>query len=191
MASNIKKLIIFDKSEGTLVGLSWKLGSRIFKSHFTHTLAASSWQEVIDYFHRLPEGTRFNEVQFWGHGAPGKALVGGEPAGDAVWLSMRPYLHDLSIVWLRVCSFAQGVRGSNAMCRVAGLLECRVIAHTHIIGNWASHSGTQGIRPGEVPQWAEADGVGDDGKFLTSAPWLPRTVAAARMDPPDWAFRRK
>jgi hypothetical protein len=180
------KLLIYDASETRPVGQAWRVGARVFGRHFAGVRAPRSLHQLAAMLLDLREGGfAFDEVQVWAHGRPGQVLIDGDVVPDAVWPTLRPILRPAATVWLRVCSFAAGDVGKTAMTELAATLGARVVAHTHIIGDWGCQSGMRSVRPGEVAAWSSSEGEldGKPGR-ARSHPLAPRTVLATTMTLP-------
>ena len=181
----LKRLMIFDNSEKSFVGVTWKVGAKLLSPRFDTILACTSWDDCLTKLKRLEAtGTVYDAVQFWGHGSPGNIYVGGKVAPDSLWVALSGLVRNTSTVWLRVCSFFAKENGKAAGNAVAAILGCRLLAHTHEIGKWACQSGLRAIvAPDKMAKWPDNEGGGGT---KSSAPWLANTVSALQVSEPKW-----
>jgi hypothetical protein len=112
--------MVYDRTcrgRGALPGLthSWIAGGLLYQglgrldAHF----GASSWAEAFDLIlHQSPDRP-IDEIQFWGHGRWGEALLAGDRFDEAALSSGSPLYDDLSrirdrmhpdaLFWFRTC----------------------------------------------------------------------------------------
>lgn len=183
-----KKLMIYDASEKSFVGMTWKAGATLFSPYFDKILAVHDWTDCERLVKELPE--KYDEVQFWGHGSPGFIYVNKQPATASFWFALSEKVNPNANVWLRVCYFAATSFGKTMMNQISKNLNARVIAHTYSIGQWACQSGTRAVTPTALAAWPSTEGVGADKSFSHSAPWAPNTVSALSLTPPKWATNK-
>src|SRR6185437_12193271 len=99
------------------------------------------------------------EVQYWGHGRWGRALVA-EDVLDARALgaghplrrgldALRERLAPGALLWFRTCETFGASPGIDFARRLSDHLGARVAGHTYIIG--FHQSGLHGLAPGGVP----------------------------------------
>lgn len=175
---------------------SWVLGALLYRALGRIDLAfgARSWPEALRWLSiagsqpRAPASTAgqpITELQFWGHGRAGCVLIGQEsldtkavvPRGSANplhadLLAVRARLQPDSRIWLRTCSAFAGAAGQRFARALSEFFGCRIAGHTHVIAVW--QSGLHSVRPGEVPDWPEAEGGAAGG--ARSSPGAPNTV---------------
>lgn len=187
----MKKLCIYDASEKSLVGLSWKVAANLFRDDFHTVMPVNGVEDCLAKIDALQvAGEVFDEVQVWSHGTYGYVIFNGSAMSHHFWKSLSAIMASMtSTVWLRVCSFAATPKGKRACETASQLLRCRLVAHTHLIGTWACHSGAQGLRPGDKATWADTEGVTSKGHPLSSSPFQANTVPAWEMTVPYWLFR--
>lgn len=182
-----KSLLIYDASELSFVGLTWRIGARLFA--FDQVLAVYGAEDCYAKIEALSSsGVRFDDIQVWGHGLPGFVFLNSEPLAWEFWDHLAHLVRDSSsTVWLRVCAFAATRRGQANCEHASKALGCGLVAHTHIIGTWACHSGLYGILPNQAAYWPTcAESPGEPPP--RSTPFEARTVSAFRMTLPEWAF---
>jgi len=158
---------------------AWRLGSQLFRAvgRFDSVYGAARWDDALSY---LRGCGRVDEVQFWGHGSPGVAWLGGK----ALDPRKLEGVDVRRLFWFRTCASFQGARGHAFAESMSAALGCTVAAHTHNIGLW--QSGLHTLRPLERPYWPKTEGT-RDGKTLWSAPWTIHTIPCLRSDiPAGW-----
>ncbi len=190
------RLLIHDRTcsgRGVLPGLSdaWRAGGTLYRGlgRLDGVLGVASWNEAFDWLVYSAERAQrpVGEVQFWGHGRRGRALVASESldvrsleAGSphaARMAALRRVLVPRSTLWFRTCETLGGAAGQRFAQEFSAFLGARVAGHTHVIGFW--QSGLRTLSPGALPQWAPTEGVGAAGELapaLGSSPRLPRTI---------------
>jgi hypothetical protein len=171
--------------------LSWRLGSRLYRSwgRIDAIFGARSWEEALAFLASVQPTRALAEVQFWGHGRRGRALVGGDVL-DGGWAApTHPRHADVLAVrarltgpdalwWFRTCETMGGRTGQAFASTWANLLGCRAAGHTYVIG--PLQSGLHQVRPGETPSWSPEEGL-RPGKpettpALPSHPTAPNTI---------------
>jgi len=176
------KAIVFDSTVGGLNGLGYRLGSR--RKGYVR-IAASSW---YDAFLKLQANiAKWDEIQFWGHGQPGRPLMADMPLTQTFALAFSALLNKDSLVWFRMCSVWYGSKGIEFANQVVRNLGCRVAGHTHVTG-FPRQSGLYSVRPGQnaediIPLYPD----GPEWDKLKSGREQPRTIKALEMSiPEDW-----
>jgi hypothetical protein len=157
-------LVIYDRTETRLLGKSWAL----YAATFPGSRGVSSWDEAADVIVIQAAGED-RDMQLWGHGREGRALIGTKKA-DPSW----PFWSRLNSVWFRSCSVANRDRGYDFMAAMAE--QTNVAAHLGIIGLWGMQSRLVGVLSDAIDPRE------------SSAPWRPRTVSALRRTLPAWAY---
>lgn len=150
------------------------------------TFGATTWDEALDWLAGLPDP--IDELQFWGHGKWGCALVNHTVldvsslrARRSQLEAVRERLTDDPLIWFRTCETFGAHAGHDFAERYADFFGARVAGHTHIIG--AQQSGLQGLRPGERAHWSAEEGLRSGTpaaplRAYGSALWRPRTITA-------------
>lgn len=163
------RLLIYDATESTFVGSTWKLGSNVFRRSFDKIVAAKDHR---DFFDAITGPVFWNHVQYWGHGGPGKPYLAGKSIPPSV------AFQNVGEMWWRCCDVMQGAMGYKYAMQFSRR-GVAVAGHTRIIH--AMQSGLVGLKPDAEPWWDAFDrGM--------SAPWEKRTVFALRMSIPDWTW---
>jgi hypothetical protein len=193
------RLIVWDR---TAPGLrhAWRLGARLQAGigRVDGAFPAATWDEALAWLARAREA--IGEIQYWGHGRWGRALIGAE-ALDASALrpdhrlsarldAVRERLAPDALVWFRTCEAFGASAGHDFAVRIADRLGARVAGHTFVIG--AVQSGLHGLLPGHAPDWPADEGLAEGTptapvRAQRSAPGRPRTITCfdGRV-PPAW-----
>jgi len=150
----------------------------------------SSWAEALMWLGVVAPDRQIAEIQFWGHGNWGCALVDRQPldaralrAGHPLHAGLarvRERLAPEALWWFRTCETLGAAPGQGFARRWTDFFGGRVAGHTHIIGVW--QSGLHSLTAGEVPRWSAAEGLATGTpqkpeKALGAAPWRPNTIS--------------
>lgn len=188
------------------VGLthSWIAGALLYRQigKFDATRGVRSWEEALQWLSDVEKDRSIGEIQFWGHGKWGRALIDGAPLTTAALAESHPWNRPLRDVaermvpdalwWFRTCETFGAEAGHDFARRWTDFFECRAAGHTYIIGPW--QSGLHALNPGEVPRWSVYEGL-DEGapdaprKALWSIPGAPNTISFLRATLPRWAYQ--
>lgn len=171
-----------------LLTRSWRIGVELYR-HYPQgmradaTFGATSWTDAVAWLASVEPGQVIDEIQYWGHGLPGRLFVAGEvltahqltsSALSDDWRAVAARLSPTSLVWWRTCSAFAGQTGQTLASTMAAFFNCRVAGHTYVIG--PLQSGLHSVRPQQPPTWSITEGFGVDGTALTSTPWAPNTI---------------
>ena len=204
------RLMVYDRTcvgARAPVGLStaWGAGSVLYRGlgRLDGTFGATSWDDALAWLARYEPSRPIAEIQYWGHGQWGRALVDRdvldaralapghrlEPRIAAVRERLVP--GGEALFWLRTCEAFGATAGHDFATRLADGLGARVAGHTFIIG--AIQSGLRGLLPGHTPDWSAEEGVaeGTADKPLRahdSGVRKPRTITCFRGDVPAGWF---
>jgi Domain of unknown function (DUF4347) len=191
------KLLVFDKTDPRL-SIAWRNGARLYRGlrRIDAAHGVASWAEAFEWIasHDLP----IDELQYWGHGKWGAALV----AREHVWNAspsaamqrdlerFREQLAPNALIWFRTCE-TLGARAGIAFAeRLADWSGARVAGHTHVIG--FHQSGLHALAPGIAADWSESEGLVEGTadapeRARRSAPWRTRTITClAGQVPAAW-----
>lgn len=193
------RLMLFDttcRGRGVWPGLSaaWSAGERLYRGlgRLDAARGVTSWAEGLTWLVEQSRamGRPIGEVQYWGHGRRGRAMVDDDHFDARSLLrggALRPDLDDLrtallpdgtSTLWFRTCETLGGRVGQDFAVRLAEHLRCRVAGHTHVIGFW--QSGLHSLRPGEHPSWSIDEGLREGTSeaeiALDSSPFRTNTI---------------
>lgn len=186
----------------TLLTSSWIAGGALYRGldRVDRTYGATSWTDALAWLSEVERGRPISEVQYWGHGKWGRAVIGGGDVLDqsAVDDAAHPLHEDLgalrarltpsSLFWFRTCETfgtAKGQAFAKAWTRFFG---CRAAGHTYVIGPW--QSGLHSLAPGEEPSWSTSEGlppsVGEPARSaLMSTRTAPRTITCLHGAVPE------
>ncbi len=159
-------------------------------------LGTASWAEAFAWLEQLPEP--IEELQYWGHGHWGSALVGSDvlsasDIGARDLTMLREKLRPDALIWFRTCETFGAKAGIAFAERLADFTGARVAGHTHVIG--FHQSGLHGLAPGVRADWAEDEGLlaGTPESPLRargSKPWRTHTITClSNRVPEDWFSR--
>ena len=185
------RLVVYDKtcvkSRGHLTPV-WAAGARLFRRlrRIDDAQGVESWDDAFTWL--ASQKTPISELQYWGHGKWGEALVG-DDCFDVSSLkhrranleAVRERLAPGALVWFRTCETFGAEAGHDFAQRLSEFFGTRVAGHTYVIG--FHQSGLHGLAPGVKPDWNADEGLalGTPAKPVRakwSKPWAPRTVTA-------------
>ncbi len=180
----------------------WRAGARLFRllGRFDGVFGARSWPEALDWLTRQPGP--ITEVQFWGHGRFGRALIDRDVLDARALSPSHPLYSRLCLVrdqlegpkalwWWRTCETYGADSGHAFAAAWTAFLGCRTAGHTHVIA--AYQSGLVGLHPGQHPFWPADLGI------LRGTPASPelgvssrgrevRTIHLLTRYPPPWTW---
>lgn len=168
---------------------SWQVGGPLYGalSRLDRWRGVASWAEGLEWLATADEP--IDEIQFWGHGRRGTALVDREGLSVASLAPGHPHARALDAVrermhpgsrwWFRTCDTFGGDAGHTFARRWTDHFGCDAAGFTYVIGVW--QSGLHRLSPGAVPRWPASEGiaVGTPAKPVRSAgsaPWRPHTI---------------
>ncbi len=173
-----KRVLFVDVADTSTAAFWWRSAAKLWAYAFDEVVDCRSPDDLLGHL-AADASSGLEHAQLWGHGLPGKPLIGGQPldARRVEWLGARK-----ATFWFRSCNVARGVAGKAFM---SGLAQWGVSPVGHLArvgGTFLSQSYLVGVRS-DAKAWWSAD-IAVDG----SAPWLPRTVPVTQMSLPSWAF---
>lgn len=199
------RVMIYDRTcrgSGPLLGLThtWWAGAHLYKllDRFDASYGAASWTEALEWLAHVSPSQPIQEIQFWGHGKWGCAMIDREPL-DRAALEPSDRRHPLldrirarlipdrrALWWFRTCEtfgMKAGHEFARAFCR---FFDCRVAGHTYVI--WLAQSGLHTIDPDRDPDWPIEEGLppearGSDAlpeRALWSSFFAPNTISCFR-----------
>lgn len=156
------RVTVYDKNPGVGIvqwGLkvSWFLGCWIQKlfGAVDKYYGASSWEDALAWL--SVQGAPLKSIQYWGHGSPGTIwLAQMAMPVDKFIETVKPKVVPDSIIWWRVCSAFQGLKGQGFSKRLANELDCTIAGHTRTIG--PMQGGLHTRKPNTEPSWPVTDG---------------------------------
>jgi hypothetical protein len=171
-----KRFLIYDghwKASEAPLRSAWATGARLYRAlgHVDAFLGAKSWHEALEWLPRAAGDAPISEIQFWGHGKWGEALIGDDRLSVRSFDPHRPLAPLLarlkslllpsgeSLVWFRTCESFGALAGHAFAECVAAELATRAAGHTYVIG--AVQSGLHGLRLGARPHWSREEGLAE------------------------------
>ena len=168
------RLLVYDatdKGGERALRTAWRTGARVYRAlgRVDAFFPATSWASALAWLARFEEGRQIAQVQFWGHGKWGAALIAddvfsraslaqGGASHDALTSVQKRMLPDAaSLVWFRTCETFGAQRGQDFAMQLSERLGARVAGHTYAIA--ALQSGLHGLRPGARPSWSPTEGL--------------------------------
>ena len=138
------RVLLVDATAYDPLRLTWRVGHLIISpQRFTHRLYVHSWDEAMDRLCDIAQREKLSELQFWGHGSSGRALIGTDALDTTYlqtsacfqrWVSLQPF-HSIPtpLIWFRTCDTMKGEAGRLFSAKLAHLLRCRVAGYTQYI----------------------------------------------------------
>jgi hypothetical protein len=162
---------------------------------------AATWDEALQWlaWHGQPEPIA--EIQYWGHGKWGAAMIDRKELDASAVLPGHPQYPALRAIrdrlvpggnalwWFRTCSTFGGPKGHAFAKAWSDFFGSRVAGHTFIIGPF--QSGLHTLEPGKSPSWPVEEGVPPNvgGAAATRALWsgrkAPNTITFLHGRIPD------
>ena len=188
------RLMIFDATRRDALTATWRVGGPLYRKLGWIDLhrGVSSWEEGLHWLAGVERPRRVREIQYWGHGRWGRALLGAQSldasatreghALEPLLAKVRERLAPDAVWWFRTCE-TFGARPGHEFARAwSRFFGVRAAGFTHVIGPW--QSGLHVLAPDAEPDWPVAEGLppGVDpdaptGKARWSRPGLPDTVS--------------
>jgi hypothetical protein len=197
------RTLIYDRTcmwHGGALSHAWAAGSRLYRAlgRIDAARGVASWDEAFGWLAELR--APIDEVQYWGHGKWGCALVDRDVLDEAALTRAHPLHTGLgalrdrmargALLWFRTCETFGAQRGIAFAERLADFLGARVAGHTFVIG--FHQSGLHGLAPGARGDWSPEEGLAAGSveapeRAKRSRPWAPRTVTCLTPSvPPEW-----
>ena len=164
------RVLVYDKTcvtSGRGLSIAWAAGSGLYRAlgRISKSHGVASWSEALSWIATLEQP--IDELQFWGHGKWGGALVGDElldarslsrdhehrPGLDALRVKLAPD----ALIWFRTCETFGARRGIAFAEQLSDSLGARVAGHTYVIG--FQQSGLHGLAPGAHADWSPDEGL--------------------------------
>jgi hypothetical protein len=192
----VVRVVLYDRTcvvtRGSLTPI-WAAGTRLYRArgHIDAQRGVTSWTDALAYLATLP--APITELQYWGHGKWGRALVA-DDALDASSIAagrlaaLRAQLAPGALLWFRTCETFGAAPGIDFAERLADYLGARVAGHTYIIG--FHQSGLHGLLPGTRAHWSPIEGLAEGSPDAPSrAHWshrrAPRTITCLTSTIPE------
>jgi hypothetical protein len=200
------RVLVYDRTCVTRRGAltpAWAVGARLYRAlgRIDASYGAASWGEALAWLARVGS---IDELQYWGHGKWGRAMVdrdvlderaltAGHPLHAAL-RAVRDRLAPGALVWFRTCETFGAARGVAFAEALAAWSGARVAGHTFVIG--FHQSGLHGLAPGARADWSPDEGLvegtpADPRRAQWSAPWAPRTITCLAGEVPAAWFTQR
>src|SRR5262245_48424191 len=140
------RLVVYDATQlarrPRALGLSWHVGAKLYRAFgpVNAAFGARTWSDALSWLASYRPETPIAEVQYWGHGKWGRALIDGDSLDRrALELGhpLRPGLEALrarlapdALLWFRTCETAGARAGHDFIAALADFAGVRVAAHT-------------------------------------------------------------
>jgi Domain of unknown function (DUF4347) len=189
------RLVVFDATQihraPRALGWSWRAGVRLYRAlgWIDRAYAATSFASALDWVARVEPTRAVNELQFWGHGKWGRALIDREPLDRGALAeghALRPRLEAVrerltgdALIWFRTCETLGAHKGHDFARALSDFTGARIAGHTFVIGYY--QSGLHVLAPGTTPSWEPTEGLSqgtavDPRAALRSSPSEPNTI---------------
>lgn len=177
---------------------SWFAGGRLYRwvRWLDKVKGVGSWAEGLDWMLEEGKKEKISMIQYWGHGSPGNVWIGKESFNLRTlskktencmkWKELSNYLTDDAVIWFRTCSTFGGPVGKVFASEFSKWVDCKVAAHTHIIG--PLQGGLHSITPDQAPYWPDEEGfevVDGKKKSVWSTFGTPNTITCLRGSIPE------
>ncbi len=205
------RLMIYDdtcRGRPGLPGLthSWIVGGKFYNvlGRLDAWKGCRSWEEALDWLATFEPERPIAEVQFWGHGKWGRAMIDRQRLDITDLSPASALFHPLlnvrarmtgpdALWWFRTCETFGAKVGHEFARAWTDTLECRAAGHTYIIGPW--QSGLHALKPGDEIDWSVDEGLVEGTpdspkKALWSTARAPNTISCLRGDVPNWAWTK-
>ena len=197
--SNAKKalrLVVYDATEeGSRCrpGLSfiWAAAAKTYRAlgWIDDCHGARNWDDALTWLVKAGTGSPIAEIQFWGHGLWGRALIDNDELDvgclepdDSLYTHLcllrdRLLPNPRSLLWFRTCQTLGSDHGHRFALAYTDFLRCTVAGHTHIIS--IIQSGLCVLAPGQDPDWPTTQGVAE------GTPGLPFRAQPSHLGEPN------
>ena len=166
------RLLVYDATRRDPLSFAWRSGALLYRGvgAIDASHGVRSWAEAIWWLATVRPSEPIEEIQYWGHGKWGGALVGDELLDVRATLPDHPLAPGLAAVrarlagpdalwWWRTCE-TFGADAGLAFARTwTTFLGCRSAGHTHVIAAW--QSGLHVLAAGEAPTWSASEGLAE------------------------------
>jgi hypothetical protein len=189
------RLLVYDRTQRVrsprALGVAWQAGSHLYRGlgRIDAAYGARSWTDAFEFLTEFATEQSVAELQFWGHGKWGRALIDGESFDRRAFASSHPLFSRITefrqrlepgaLVWFRTCETLGARPGQDFARALADHLGVRVAGHTFVIGFF--QSGLHSLVPGARPTWSVDEGLAGGSpeqpeRALSSSPARPNTI---------------
>lgn len=167
------RLVVYDVTQRArpprALGLAWQAGSLLYRGlgRIHASFPAHDWATALDWLAHYEPTHAIGEVQFWGHGKWGRALIQDESLDrsalvpghplEARLSALRERLTPNALVWFRTCETLGARQGQDFARALGDHLGARIAGHTFVIGYY--QSGLHSLAPGGSPDWSPEEGI--------------------------------
>ena len=164
------RLLVHDAVGRDALRMAWRTGAPVYRAlgRIDASYGARTWAEALLWLGSVRTREPIDEIQYWGHGKWGCALVGDDVLDaralqpDHAW---EPLLRAIrvrlsgpdALWWFRTCETFGADAGSAFAVAWSRYFGCAVAGHTYVIGAW--QSGLHLLRAGAAPDWAPSEGL--------------------------------
>ena len=156
------------------LSLSWQVGGALYSAlgRLDARKGCASWGEALGWLADYPAPDGIAEIQFWGHGKWGCAMIDGDRLDLEALEPEHQYSPALRAIrqrmsgatgqplwWFRTCETFGADSGHEFARRWTEFFDCRAAGHTYVIG--AYQSGLHTLVPGETPNWSTEEGLSE------------------------------
>jgi hypothetical protein len=167
------RILVFDATQLAKkppgLGLSWRAGSVLYRAlgRIDASFPARDWTNAFDWLARVAPDRPIGEVQYWGHGKWGRALIDRDVLDrralnpthhlHAGLQALRARLTNDALIWFRTCETLGANAGHDFTSALADFTGARVAGHTYEIAFF--QSGLHVLAPGMRPHWSADEGI--------------------------------
>jgi len=187
------RLVVFDATQRSRpprwLGQAWHVGSNLYRwrGSVDGAFGARTFESAFAWLERVQHPVQ--ELQFWGHGKWGRALIDKQSWDRSALLDGHPLRRGLdalrerltpdALIWFRTCETLGAAAGHDFAKALGDFTGARIAGHTYEIGFF--QSGLHALGPGETPAWDPSEGLaaGDAAhptRSLPSSPGAPSTI---------------
>ena len=173
LSSEPLRLVVYDVTQRgrppRALGLAWQAGALLYRGlgRIHAAFPARDWSSAFDWLETHEVDRRIEELQFWGHGKWGRALIRDESLDQRALerghplerhlAALRERLTPSALVWFRTCETLGASPGQDFARALGDYLGARVAGHTFVIGYY--QSGLHSLAPGMAPSWSREEGL--------------------------------
>jgi len=185
----MRRIILYDTADTSAVSYTWALGTPFYKAigACLEFYPVKCWAEATQ---KVSMYTGLDEIQFWGHGSPGCALIGKEHLSandnENFAQAVKQALKLEGALWFRTCASFAGDLGKEFAKSISSNSQRRCAGSTFKIGMF--HSGIHSCLPNWDANWLSTEGIDPVTKKPTSSGLgKPNTILCLQISlPKSW-----
>jgi hypothetical protein len=190
------RLMIYDTSDRRGLSHSWFIGGALYQAlrRLDDCAGFDNWFDALTWISQkaAKERRKISQIQYWGHGWRGMVSMNGmalradafqHPVWSKLLSEIRWHLAPDALIWFRTCGTFGGAAGHEFARAWTTGMNCRVAAHTHLIGPF--QSGLHSLTPRTPPYWPQEEGVEAGSRMAQSSPWRPNTITCLHGTLPE------